>query len=276
MDLSKLSSDLPSTTNIETVSLSKLNSELTDQFKNAAKSVTSLYNVTSKNSKEEVAVNKAAFSDSARAVASLYRTGTECNTLLMHKGYLDSLDDVLQVITQGDDIENWVLTKRAEIVNYYNHKEDKDLTSKAKSPIVPSSASGSNSAPALPKTADSGLTSNAGSKQITAASSSPTLSVTEFDLEQLIASEVGFNMSLSFATDLRFRPSFPPLSMTYKRRKGRLDNSRRKLSSLNLESAASSEDSDGDHFDPVEQKRRTRSTNTESSKRRKRDSLGSS
>lgn len=277
MDLSKLTSDLPSTTNIENVSLSKLNSELTDLFKTAAKSVTSLYNTASKkSSREEAAANKVAFSDSARAVASLYRTGTECNMLLMHKGYLDSLDDVLQAVAQGDDIENWVLTKRAEIVNYYNQKEDRDPLSKPKSPVHPTSASSPSLPPTLPAPTMLNPSSNptTGPKQTSNASGSPVGA--EFDFDLLIASEVGFNMPLNLSTDIRFRPSFPPLSMTYKRWKGRLDPPRRRIPGLNHESTASSEDSDGDHLDPVEQKRRARSTNTEAIKRRKRDPPGSS
>lgn len=101
MDLSNLSSDLPSTQNLEQVSLLELNKELTSEFKNAAKSVAALYNSTGDTKQQ-----KAQFADAAKAVASLYRLGTNSNVLLMHKGYLECLDDLLGVITNGEDIEN--------------------------------------------------------------------------------------------------------------------------------------------------------------------------
>lgn len=118
MDLSNLSSDLPSTQNLEQVSILELNKELTSEFKNAAKSVAALYNSTGDTKQQ-----KAQFADAAKAVASLYRLGTNSNVLLMHKGYLECLDDLLGVITNGEDIENWALTKRAEVTKNNTTKE---------------------------------------------------------------------------------------------------------------------------------------------------------
>lgn len=118
MDLSNLSSDLPLTKNLEQTSLLELNKELTSEFKNAAKSVAALYNSTG-NAKQL----KTEFSEAAKAVASLYRLGSNSSVLLMHKGYLECLDDLLEAITNGADIENWALTKRAEIVKKYSSKE---------------------------------------------------------------------------------------------------------------------------------------------------------
>lgn len=118
MDLSNLSSDLPSTRNVDQVSLIELNKELTSEFKNAAKSVAALYNSTGDSKRL-----KAEFANAAKSVASLYRLGNNSNVLLMHKGYLECLDDLLDVITNGDDIENWALTKRAEIVKKFSSKD---------------------------------------------------------------------------------------------------------------------------------------------------------
>ncbi|RKP30678.1 hypothetical protein METBISCDRAFT_23107 [Metschnikowia bicuspidata] len=262
MDLSTLSSDLPATSNIEHITVSGLNANLAGQFKSAAKSVTSLYNTS-----KEASASKAAFSEAARAVASLYRAGTECNLLLMHKGYLGCLDDLLHSIANGDDVENWVLSKRAELVNYYNQKENRDATL-GDSPTKPQTV--------IPHLSSVTATNNAsapiGGTEIGPTVGCPPISITDsanFDPERIMSMEGGFEMTLDLATELRFRPSFPPLSMTYKSRKGRKET-RRKPVSLIPESVASSEESDGDHLDPVEQKRRSRAANMEP-KRRKRD-----
>lgn len=263
MDLSKLSSDLPATTSIESVSLPSLNAKLTDHFKDAAKSVTSLYNSTAKKDVPEPASlrretqdsgdAKKAFSDAARAVATLYRAGTETNVLLMHKGYLDSLDDLTQIIARGEDIENWVLTRRAELVNYYNQMES------TKEPPM---------TPATPAATEQPVQESTESSERDNDSLTTSLTFGEDGHP-----DSAFNMPLDLATDMRFRPSFPPLSMTYKRRKGRKDGSRRKVVGMIPDSAGSSEDSEGEYLDCVDQKRRARSNNSDATKRRKRDSL---
>lgn len=114
MDLSNLLSELPPTKSLEQVSPLELNKELTGEFKTAAKSVASLYNLAGDPRK-----SKSEFSNAAKAVATLYRLGSNSNGLLMHKGYLECLDDLLGAITNGDDIENWALAKRAELLNSY-------------------------------------------------------------------------------------------------------------------------------------------------------------
>lgn len=293
MDLSKLSRDLPVTSNFEHVSVASLNAELADQFKTAAKSVTSLYNAgarkeTTKDSKDSKDSNntKTAFSNAARAVASLYRAGTECTVLSMHKGYLDSLDDLLQVIANGEDIENWVLTKRAELVNYYNQKDARSTPSvtNPSSPIAcapahetftctPSSKSASNT-----QTDNQNRNLNLVEEQnacnlpgISGLSTSPPLpsDLPDSDSERPFLG--AFNMLPDLVTDLRFRPSFPPLSLTHRKRIGRLE---RRKAMGNVESAASSEESETEYLDPADQKRRARTINVET-KRRKRDSLKS-
>lgn len=123
MDLSNLSSNLPATTPLEAVSLPSINEELTDEFKSAAKSVASLYNA-QKSSDTHGA--KAQFASAAKSVAALYRLGTTASVLLLHKGYLDCLDDLLHVIANNEDIENWALTRRAELTNHYNKELPKE------------------------------------------------------------------------------------------------------------------------------------------------------
>lgn len=132
MDLSNLSSDLPPTKSLEQISVSDLKKELTDEFKNAAKSVASLYNASGNGGEKNA---KSEFANAARSVASLYRLGSNSNALLMDKGYLACLDELLEVIANDDDIENWALTKRAEVTNHYNNK-DRDHNSPASSDPV--------------------------------------------------------------------------------------------------------------------------------------------
>ncbi|OBA24453.1 hypothetical protein METBIDRAFT_30723 [Metschnikowia bicuspidata var. bicuspidata NRRL YB-4993] len=125
MDLSNLSSTLPPTKSLELVSLGTLTGELTDEFKNAAKSVAALYNARPQKSDRGPGATdvQAEFATAAKAVASLYRLGTSSGVLLMHKGYLECLDELLAEIASGEDIENWALTKRAELTNLYTHKD---------------------------------------------------------------------------------------------------------------------------------------------------------
>lgn len=121
MDLSNLSSNLPPTRAIEQVSISELNQELTSEFKNAAKSVASLYNLSNLgNGKEQ----KMEFANAAKSVTTLYRLSSNSNDLVLNKGYLECLDDLLENISKGEDIENWALTKRAEITNVKRNQNE--------------------------------------------------------------------------------------------------------------------------------------------------------
>lgn len=287
MDLSKLSKDLPATSNFEHVSVASLNVELADQFKTAAKSVTSLYNAgsrkeTSKDTRDtkDSIDTKTAFSNAARAVASLYRAGTECTVLSMHKGYLDSLDDLLQVISNGEDIENWVLTKRAELVNYYNQKDARDTTSLSAPSLSPTSSPANETLASNPTSVSPGGVLHPAQSQSSNQNeehspsgflTSPHSSADFADSDSERPFLGAFNMLLDLMTDLRFRPSFPPLSLTHRKRIGRLE--RRKPMVIH-ESAASSEESESEHMDTAEQKRRAKTVNTDI-KRRKRDSLKS-
>lgn len=243
MDLSNLSNTLPPTKSLELVSLLNLNSELTDEFKNAAKSVATLYNASTQKGEDQKGV-KAEFAHAAKAVASLYRLGTNSNVLLMHKGYLECLDDLLSVIANGEDIENWALTKRAELTNYYNQKESsKD---EPRSEMRDSSP--------VPVSADSDLT------------------------EPVLPSEYEFAFPPDLASHTPFRASFPPLSVAYKRSKNHMELKHRKpqgpallseypsaLSEAESESSDSSSDAD------VRRKRKAFKAQHETAKRRKRD-----
>lgn len=110
MDLSNLSRTLPPEGSIEAVLLHDLNRDLAVEFKDAARAVAALNSADQKSRKGD-------FASAARSVASLYRLGIAALTLAGSKGYLDCLDDLLSVIANGEDVENWALTKRAEITN---------------------------------------------------------------------------------------------------------------------------------------------------------------
>ena len=242
MDLSNLSSTLPPTKLLELVSLMNLNHELTDEFKTAAKSVAALYNSSSPKAEDQKGV-KVEFASAAKAVASLYRLGTNLNVLLMHKGYLECLDDLLSVIANGEDIENWALTKRAELTNHYNHKEagkDDVNSERDYSPV--------------PKSADSDLT------------------------ELVLPSEYEFAFPDEMAAHTAFRPSFAPLSISYKRNKNHIDVKHRKPQNLAVSdsnpalSEAEYDTSDSNSDLDVKKKRRALKPQQDS-KRRKRDAV---
>lgn len=225
MDLSNLSSDLPPTKSLEQISVSDVKKELTDEFKNAATSVAALYNVSGNGGEKHAKVE---FANAARAVASLYRLGSNSNTLLMDKGYLACLDDLLQVIANNDDIENWALTKRAEVTNHYNNK-DRDVTSAA----------------------------------------SADLENTEFSLP----TEYEFMVPLELNSNMHFRPTLSPFSVTYKRPKKKVERSRRTHAQSQENSGSSEYESDvAENSDDVEmKKRRVFHSVHDNSKRRRRE-----
>lgn len=218
MDLSNLSSTLPPTNSLEQVSVLELNKELTDEFKNAAKSVASLYNAT--NTAPDVKSAKLEFAHAAKAVASLYRLGSNHNTLAMHKGYLDCLDDLLHIISNGEDIENWALTKRAELTNSYNNKDKEGAQ------------------------------------------------IDQLDLESTdfkLPTDYEFMLPLELTTNLHFRPSLAPLSVTYKRLKKK--DRRRMLSAEN----SGLSDCESDETEDVETKKRRALQIMHEGKRRRRE-----
>lgn len=229
MDMSNLSSNLPSTKNVEQVSLLELNKELTSEFKNAAKSVAALYNSTG-----DAEQLKTEFANTAKSVATLYRLGSNSNEILMNKGYLECLDDLLEVITNGEDIENWALTKRAEITKKFNAKEK---------PVIPQESAQEQ----------------------------------DFHLPQ----EYEFSAPSELALSLRFRPTFAPLSINYRRprsrdsRKHERKNYRKQAVTANYDASQSS-DNDSETSDLGEdietKKRRALQSLHDVVKRRRMDS----
>lgn len=114
MDLSKLSSDLPTTKSLDHLTVTDLNRDLTDEFRNAAKSVAALYNAPGSGTDSKTSE----FAHAARSVASLYRLASNSTVVSRQMGYLECLDDLLQVLANGEDMENWILAKRAELTNH--------------------------------------------------------------------------------------------------------------------------------------------------------------
>lgn len=226
MDLSNLSNNLPPTNTLEQISVADLNKDLTDEFKNAAKSVASLYNVSGSNGDGKS--GKLEFANAAKAVASLYRLGSNSNELAMNKGYLECLDDLLDVIANGEDIENWALTKRAEVINLYNNK-DKDAAGSAADLL---------------------------------------------DLEPTeIPTDYEFMLPLELSSNLHFRPTLSPFSVTYKRSKMKADGSRTRRTLVNApdNSGLSDYDSDAADEDVETKKRRALQILHDAGKRRRRE-----
>ncbi|KAI5954608.1 hypothetical protein KGF54_002383 [Candida jiufengensis] len=145
MDLSNLSNTLPSSkpisrqsktqpteedqisqppstsTSQSSTTSSDISSELTSYFKDAAKAVASLYNISlnsSTTNESQKSSIKSDFANAAKSVASLYKLGQISHLVSQDKGYIQCIDDLLEVITNDEDIENWALTRRAEIINH--------------------------------------------------------------------------------------------------------------------------------------------------------------
>ncbi|KAL6454532.1 hypothetical protein SBY92_003999 [Candida maltosa Xu316] len=129
MDLSNLSNDLPSTnstaSNTNTTATTSVNQELTNHFKDAAKSVASLYHSSLNAGNNDHTKNvKQEFANAAKSVASLYKLSKSSQHISHDKGYLQCLDDILAVLANDEDVEDWVLTKRIALVNQNNNKPE--------------------------------------------------------------------------------------------------------------------------------------------------------
>ncbi|EGV64190.1 hypothetical protein PSN45_003684 [Yamadazyma tenuis] len=130
MDLSNLLSNLPATRPVDQESVDGINTELAIEFKNAANSITSLYNTKLKDATTPPTTSSTSqnteFAKAAKSVASLYRLSKTSNSLNHYNGYLSCLNDVLTVLSDHGDIENWALMKKAEIANIHKCRQSDD------------------------------------------------------------------------------------------------------------------------------------------------------
>lgn len=191
MDLSNLSTTLPLTKPVNQASVDELNEDLNAEFKKAAKSVASLYNLAVSGNTQDVSKQKTEFADAAKSVATLYRLSYSSNSLLKNLGYLECLDDLLAAITNGEDIENWALTKRAEIINLNNTNNDIN---------------------------NSPETSNTIELEINKETSTPESKKKEplHDGEDFkIPLDFEFSLTLDISPGYHFIPSLPPISVTH-------------------------------------------------------------
>lgn len=217
MDLSNLSSNLPPTKPVDQSSINELNRELITEFKNAAKSVAMLYNSSVSDSTPSTK-QKTDFANAAKSVASLYKLSTSSTSLLKYNGYLNCLDDMLEVIAHGGDIENWVLAKRAELTN----------TNTTHNNIMSSPERSANTEAAV---------------------SSPILPVLS-DEELQIPLDFKFTASHEIKPKHPFVPSYPPLSVQHDRKKPVKERKEIK------KDQKKNEKSDQENDDAVAQKRR--------------------
>ncbi|CCH41008.1 hypothetical protein BN7_545 [Wickerhamomyces ciferrii] len=96
-NISNLSSNLPPTKPVNEEALKDLDQELSLEFKNAAKSV-----------------------------ASLYKLSLQKQSMLKYKGYLDCINDLLNIIKNDDDVENWALMKKLELEGKLINEDSKN------------------------------------------------------------------------------------------------------------------------------------------------------
>ena len=191
MDLSNLSSDLPPTKQVGQASINEVNEELRTNFRNAAKSVASLYNAgvagASSSSK-----NKTEFTEAAKSIAALYRITNNSSSMVHQAGYLRCLDDILKLIAGGEDVENWVLTKRAEILNANKNEHNGSCGSQGESTTLTNTVS--------PHTEIENCMENSSS---------------EIAEDFQIPSDFAFSFALESQPSYPFRPGIPPLSVTH-------------------------------------------------------------
>lgn len=250
MDLSGLSSNLPPTRPITQTSIDDLNRELTNEFKNAAKSVAALYNSTSSapvnpSNEPTTRQNKAEFAKAAKSVTALYRLTNNSNTLVRQKGYLDCLDDMLQVLTNGEDVENWVLARRAEVLKETDTVHYGAVSTAAQGPSA--SAPVTAAAPLTASTTTTNTTTSPGNNVL------PNLDSEDFHLPL----DYEFSFALDVSPHYHFRPSFAPLSVLHSHKQRALHSRQlaRKLRGVSSQdSHSSSEESDRDK-DREEEKR---------------------
>lgn len=93
-NISNLSSNLPPTVPVSEASLQEITNSLTYEFKNAAKSV-----------------------------SSLYKLSIQRNEMVRHQGYLDAVNDLIQVLKNGGDVENWAVLKKLELEGTVKREE---------------------------------------------------------------------------------------------------------------------------------------------------------
>lgn len=193
MDLLNLSSNLPVTQPVTEATTDEINRQLVGEFKSAAKLVTSLYHSKDK----DLTSQNQHFSKAAKSVASLYRLGCSGSAMSHLNGYVKCLDDLVQVILEGGDVENWALSRRAEILN-----------GRIDEPV---------------QTSDKPMEQNFNNSGENCGNDEEAASVldavdTELTDDFYIPQDHEFTFSKEFMVQHHFRPSYPPLSITHNQR----------------------------------------------------------
>ncbi|RLV95379.1 hypothetical protein JA1_001069 [Spathaspora sp. JA1] len=156
----------------------ELTQELSNEFKNAAKSIATLYNSSNDSCKTD-------FTNAAKSVSLLYKKSNNSREMVYNHGYSACLDDLFQVIQQQGDVENWVLTKRAEFIKNQERQETKE-NHIDKKPIIETKD--------IPETEEE--------------------QVIPKDIQDTI-SQYNFTFSSDLKPSVHFRPSIPPLSVQH-------------------------------------------------------------
>lgn len=192
LDLLNLLKDLPQSKTLA----HEVKAELATEFKNAAKLVAALYSAA--DNKDDL---KDDFTAAARSVASLYRTTYQLNEVFQQQGFLDCVDELLKLISAGGDVENWALTRRAEVIKDSGKQK-------------PSSTASSDDDSAAPVTVDSA----ASDASLPAADVGANL--TRIELPDIPLEFAPFDYEFAFTgpgprPPTNFRPlMMPPLSVT--------------------------------------------------------------
>ncbi|EDK45185.1 hypothetical protein LELG_03364 [Lodderomyces elongisporus NRRL YB-4239] len=197
--------------------------DLTTHFKDAAKAIASLYNtalgvqnLTNTNDETPQKLTlKTDFAQAARSVAVLYKYAQMSHPASFDQGYLNCIDDLLQIITNDEDVENWALTRRAEITKLQKtSNKDNERERKEKGERERDRDRDREREREREKDIESDSVLNFSQKSVVKNSLDSLQSKTAFD-DGKLPSDFAFQFALDLRPPTAFRPSIPPLSVLH-------------------------------------------------------------
>ena len=260
--------------------------DLTTHFKDAAKAIASLYNTalgvqnltnTIDETPQKLTL-KTDFAQAARSVAVLYKYAQMSHPASFDQGYLNCIDDLLQIITNDEDVENWALTRRAEITklqktsNKDNEREREREREKERDRDRDRERERERE---REKDIESDSVLNFSQKSIVNNSLDSLQSKTEFD-DGKLPSDFAFQFVLDLRPPTAFRPSIPPLSVLHNSSQRNLAISKKnRFHQQILRKVHSSEDSSESESDDLKRVKIFKDNTSPSRKKKRRNNATS-
>ena len=244
--------------------------DLTTHFKDAAKAIASLYNTalgvqnptnTTDETPQKLTL-KTDFAQAARSVAVLYKYAQMSHPASFDQGYLNCIDDLLQIITNDEDVENWALTRRAEITKLQktSNKDNERERERERE---------------REKNLESDSILNFSQKSVVNNSLDSLQSKTEFD-DGKLPSDFAFQFALDLRPPTAFRPSIPPLSVLHNPSQRNLAISKKnRFHQQILKKVHSSEDSSESESDDLKRVKIFKDNTSPSRKKKRRNNATS-